>query len=115
VGFSEEQVAKYEELANKHKETMRPMFERIQSTKDSFFRLLQQRDVPDSVVNAYLEKIGQAQKNIDEKSYRHFRSLQQLCTDGQREKFDSVIQKIIKHMIAPRKGGSGGGKDKNKK
>jgi len=112
VGFTNEQIAKYEELADKHKEEMKPLFEHIQATKDSFFRLLQQPDAPDSVVTAYLEKIGQAQKNIDEKSYRYFRSLQQLCTEEQKPRFDTLIQRVTKWMISPRRGNE---RDKNKK
>jgi hypothetical protein len=110
VGFTDDQIARYEQLSNKHKETMKPMFEGIGMTKDSLYKLLLQ-DPSDSLTNHYLDMIGEKQRGIDQKIFNHFLSLRQICTTDQRPKFDTVIQRIIKKMISPRKGGD---KDKDK-
>ncbi|NJO24924.1 MAG: periplasmic heavy metal sensor [Bacteroidia bacterium] len=115
IGFNEEQLTKYEELANKHKEVIKPMFESIRQSKEDLYKLLLQSNVPDSIVNNYLDRIGEGQRNIDEKVYRHFSSLRELCSTEQRPQFDSVTQKIIKRMISPSRKGGHNDKDKSKK
>jgi len=113
VGFNEEQIARYSELSKKHKETIKPLFEEIKHTKDSLYKMLMTPGIPDSTVNSFLNKIGEDQRNIDEKIFMHFRTLRELCADDQKAKFDSVTQRIIKRMIAgPSKRGSS---DKDKK
>lgn len=115
IGFNDEQITKYEQMADKHKEMIKPMFDNMQQNKENLYKLLLQSEVPDSVVNNYLDKIGNGQRSIDEKVYYHFNSLKALCTQEQRPRFDSVTQKIIKRMISPYRKGGHGDKDKNKK
>lgn len=103
VGFSDQQIAQYEDLSNKHKESMKPLFDDIHNTKDSLYKLLQQPVPPDSLFNHYLYMIGERQKIIDQKIFAHFLSLKQLCTPEQVPKYDTVIQRVIKGMINPPK------------
>ncbi|MBI1343495.1 MAG: hypothetical protein GC171_11230 [Terrimonas sp.] len=107
VGFTDDQVAKYKELSIAHKKSIKPLFDEIRQTKDSLYRILVQQNVADSVVNSLLDKIGEDQRNIDQKIFMHFRTLKTICTADQEAKFDSVTQHIIKHMIAgpSRRGG----------
>lgn len=102
VGFNEQQVAQYEEMSNKHKELMKPMFEELRQTKDSLYGQLQLPAVSDSLVNYYLDKIGERQRNIDQKIFNHFLALREICTAGQRPKFDNVIKQTVKKMIGKR-------------
>jgi hypothetical protein len=104
VGFTDDQIGKYEELSNKHKQAMKPLFEGIGKTKDSLYRLLQQTPEPsDSLANYYLTMIGERQKEIDQRIFNHFLSLKHVCTEAQIPKYDTVIQKVIKGMIRPQK------------
>src|SRR5689334_14409849 len=41
VGFSDEQISKYSELSDKHKEAMKPLFNDIYMAKDSLYKMLQ--------------------------------------------------------------------------
>jgi periplasmic protein CpxP/Spy len=110
VGFTDDQVAKYMELSDKHKQTMKPLFKEIHMAKDSFYKLLRQ-EPSDSLLNHFLGEIGEKQKTIDQKIFNHFLSLKHICTPEQLPKYDTVVQHVIKGMInPPRKGG-----DKNRK
>jgi hypothetical protein len=102
VGFNEQQIAQYEEMSNKHKELMKPMFEELRQTKDSLYGQLQVPVVSDSLVNYYLEKIGERQRNIDHKIFNHFLALREICLTEQRPKFDSVVKQTVKRMIGKR-------------
>lgn len=114
VGWTDDQIAKYREISGKHKETMKPLFQSINMAKDSLYKLLGQTP-SDSLVNHYLEVIGDKQEAIDHRIFNHFLTLKQLCTPDQRPRYDSVIQKVIKGMINPRKWGNDKQKDENKK
>ena len=115
VGFSDTQIAQYKEIRGKHKEAMKPLFDDIVNAKDSLYKLLGQTP-SDSLVNHYLEMIGDKQEAIDQRIFNHFLTLKQLCTPEQLPRYDSTIQKVIKGMINPRWGGGGDKKkDDNKK
>jgi periplasmic protein CpxP/Spy len=112
VGFSDDQVSKYTELSDKHKEAMKPLFNDIYLAKDSLYKMLQLPQQPaDSVINQQLDRIGEKQEAIDQRIFNHFYTLKQICTPDQQPKYDSVIQDVIRHMIKPKKGSD----NKNKK
>src|SRR6058998_1854615 len=50
VGFSEEQLKKYEELRNKHFDSLEPKFEELGKAKENFLNLLYQPDLSDSAI-----------------------------------------------------------------
>lgn len=102
VGFNDQQVAQYEQMSNNHKETMKPMFEELRHAKDSLYSQLQLPVVSDSLTNYYLDKIGERQKNIDQKIFNHFLALRGICTEEQRPKFDTFLQRTAKKMIGKR-------------
>jgi hypothetical protein len=110
VGFNDEQIAKYVELSDKHKQKMKPLFNEIHMAKDSFYKLLLE-EPSDSLLNNYLLSIGEKQKTIDQNIFNHFLSLKHICTPDQLPKYDSVIQRVIKGMINPPKKGSDKKKD----
>ena len=99
VGFNQEQIAQYEQMSDKHKQIIKPLFQEIKLTKDSLYKMLEEAAVSDSTVNYYLNMIGEKQKSIDQKIFYHFLSLREICTAEQRSKFDTVVQRIVKNMI----------------
>lgn len=103
VGFSDAQIATYEAMSDKHKETVQPLFDDLHTAKENFYKLLQQPAPPDSLVNSYLYQVGEKQKAVDKKIFSHFFSLKQVCTPEQLPKYDTVIQRVIKGMINPPK------------
>jgi protein CpxP len=98
VGFTDDQIAKYEALSNKHKEAMKPLFDSLIAAKDSLYKMLM-RSPNDSLFNNYLVDIGERQEKIDLRIYNHFAALRELCTAEQLPKYDTVIQKVIWGMI----------------
>lgn len=104
VGFTDEQVAKYRDISGKHKEAMKPLFNNIYVAKDSLYKLLLSKDqLSDSVVQQYLDRVGERQEVIDQRIFNHFYSLRQMCTADQQPKYDSVIQDVIHNIIKPKK------------
>ena len=104
VGFSEEQITKYVELSDKHKQIMKPLFNDIHIAKENYYKLLNE-EPSDSVLKQQLLLIGEKQQLIDQKIFNHFRALKHVCTSDQIPKYDTVIQRVIKGMINPPKKG----------
>ncbi len=98
AGFSDEQVAKYKELKDKQRQTIRPMFDRMRELKDSLFVLIGSQDQNDSLINAIANKIADQQKTIDLQTYNYFRTLRSLCMPEQLPKYDSIVINMLKGM-----------------
>ena len=101
----------YKKLRDEHRTQVRPFQDSIGKAKDSFFYLLKQENVSDSMVESFSKKIGQLEQQRDIFTFRHFQKLRAICNTEQKIKFDSIIQQVLKQM-APRKGpGPGVGKE----
>ena len=107
VGFSDTQVARYVQLADKHKANMKPLFDDIHEAKEEYYKLLQLPAPSDSLQQGYLVQVGKKQQIIDSTIFAHFFALKQVCTPEQLPRYDTVIQRVLKGMINPSKKGSG--------
>lgn len=105
VGFNDEQMAAFDKMVDQHRQQMRPMFEDITKTKESFYKLLTQPRTPDTILNVAAQQIGEKQKSIDIKIFNHFQNIRQLCTPEQQPAFDSLIQRVVHRMIFPMRRG----------
>lgn len=98
VGFSKQQLATYDSMRTKHFESMGPMFEELKVAKDSFFKLVLQPQVSDSLISLSSSQISLKQQAIDIKMVKYFRMTKEICTDEQLPKMDSFLQSITKRM-----------------
>jgi len=105
VGFTEQQMAEFDKMADQHRQQMRPLFEDIGKTKESFYKMLSQPQTADTVLNQAASQIGDKQKAIDIKIFTHFQNIRQLCTPEQQPAFDSLIQRVVHRMIFPMRRG----------
>lgn len=98
VGFNDEQTAKYKQLKEKQKETIRPMYDDMRKTKDSLFRLLSYPETNDSLLNKMADAIAQKQKALDLQTFNHFKRVRALCTPEQQSKYDSMVLRMFRKM-----------------
>ncbi len=107
VGLSADQVVLYDSLRTKQFESMRPLFEDLSKSKESFFNLIYQNGVNDSVINRYAATIGEKQQAIDLKTFQYFQAIKAICTEEQKPKMDSFIQQIVKRINSGGRRGPG--------
>lgn len=106
VGFSEQQLARYDSVRAKNKEDMKPLFDQMRQSKLAFYNLLKQPGTPDSVTQAAANLMAEKQMVVDMAFYRQFETIRALCTPEQQVKYDSIVQMIVRRMVAPpRRGG----------
>jgi Spy/CpxP family protein refolding chaperone len=102
----------YKKLREEHQSQVRPVQDSIGKAKDSFFDLLKQENVSDSLVESYSKKIGNLEQQRDVFNFRHFQKLRAICNKEQKNKFDSIIQQALQQMAPPRGSRPGVGKDR---
>lgn len=95
----------YKELRDEHQSQVRPLQDSIARAKDSFFDLLKQEHVSDSLVQLFSNKIGTMEQQRDIYTFRHFQKLRAICNKDQMIKFDSIIQQALHQMAPPRRPG----------
>lgn len=99
IGFSQDQLAQYQVLRKKQRESVRPLFGELRSAKKDFYELVYSSTVSDSLINADADSIAQKQKTLDLQMFRYFRNLRSICTPDQLQKFDSTIKKVVIRMV----------------
>jgi Spy/CpxP family protein refolding chaperone len=100
VGFTKDQLDKYELLRKEQMETVKPLFNEVRNSKKEFYGLIYSSNIPDSLLNADADSIAQKQKRLDLQMYNYFKNIRNICTAGQTQEFDSVIKKVVVRMVA---------------
>ncbi len=100
VGFSKDQLDKYQLLRKEQMEKVKPLFNEVRNAKKDFYGLIYSSNVPDSLLKADADSIAQKQKTLDMQMFTYFKNIRNLCTPEQTEKFDTVIKKVVIRMVA---------------
>lgn len=101
VKFTPEQLKIFEPKKKIFWDEMHRRLDQMKQTKESFYRQLYDPSIPDSVIDAKAQTIGDEQKQIDVQVLKHFKDLRTLCTPEQLPKFDSLLPMIVQRMTAP--------------
>ncbi|MFT4094286.1 MAG: hypothetical protein QM640_11670 [Niabella sp.] len=95
VGFSKEQVARFNILKEKDWAQAKAKMDNILDVKNAIFDLAKQPGVADSTVEKLADSIGNLQKQVEMSAYRHVAATRHLCTPQQLPAYDSLMKKII--------------------
>jgi len=101
VGFNDSQIAGYKKLKEEQWKKFRPKLDEVRKAKDSLYKLLSNENVNDSVINKTADLIGEKQRAVDLQAFNHFREVRALCTPDQLQKYDSLIQQMMRKMGKP--------------
>ena len=99
VGFSADQLNRYQSLRKEQREIVKPLFGELRATKKEFYGLLYIDNVSDSLITADVDSIAQKQKNLDAQMFHYFKNVRNICMPNQTQKFDSVINKVLMRMV----------------
>jgi hypothetical protein len=104
VGFSKDQLDKYQALRNEQRGKVKPLFNELRAAKKDFYALMYSKDISDSLLNADADLIAQKQKMLDLQMLRYFKNIRNLSSTEQLPKFDSTINTEILKMVGGRPG-----------
>lgn len=109
LGFTEEQKAKYDEMALKHREAIRNLEGRERKLMKSFFgQLASENSNQDKETS--LEEIVQLERDKIMVTYNHFEELKGICNVEQLKRFDKVLSRIVPLLTNSPGGPPPGGK-----
>lgn len=95
LGFSEAQIKEIELINKKQHQNMMAISSDVRRLKDELFNKLSHETVNESDVDAITTLIGEKQKEMDKMAFYHFRSIQEICNDTQKEKFKKIIKDAL--------------------
>ena len=101
AGFSKAQMDELDSLKKQHRAAIKPLFDDLGKSKDSFYLLIGKSGVSDSLLKAGADEIGKKQAALDMQFYQNFISIRKLCTEQQLAKFDSAMPAIASRMMQP--------------
>ena len=100
VGFSKEQLGKYQSLRKEQMQKVKPLFNEVRNAKKDFYGLIFSTNISDSLINVDADSIAQKQKTLDMQMFRYFQNIRNLCTPGQTQQFDSTLKKEVARMVS---------------
>lgn len=105
VGFTDEQVARFDSLREKHRREMEPLFDSLKALRAQLFAAALNSN-SDSALNAIAHN-NHFQQQLDIQFFKNLREARKICTAEQLPKFDSVMKRMA--LMQP---GARGGKPK---
>jgi Spy/CpxP family protein refolding chaperone len=96
------QQEQFDVLRKEHRKAADQLREKIKEAKESFFDLLKQANVTDSLKQSAAKNVSTYTEELDLLTLDHFQKLRALCTAEQQKKFDEIIQQVTRMMGAPR-------------
>ena len=101
LGFDAAQMLVFDSLKKQHRADIKPYFDELARSKDSFYQLISKGNIPDSVLNKAAAAIGEKQAVLDIHFFHNFQSLRKLCTPEQIQKFDSLMPGVAARLMEP--------------
>jgi len=106
LGFNADQVAKFQQLRDEHKQAVKPIIDDIRNLKDSLYNLLQ-KPQDDSMAVNLIDKIGERQKDWELMIFHHFQKMRAICDSSQLPKFDTLVHRMATRGLGTHKKTSG--------
>lgn len=107
VKMDEAQQAAYRQLAEKHHHYLDSMQPLSQASRHDFFALIS-TDAPDSVWQAAQDRMDAYKRQLDDRTFRHFREVSRLLRPDQIPAFNEAVVEILRKP-PPRRRGNGEG------
>ena len=95
LDFDSRQSQELGRLMEEHRAGAIEILKSMQTYREELYDAISSED--SLQVEQITGRIAAAQATLDKATYYHFRSIRQICTPEQRQKFDSVIKEVIRH------------------
>jgi len=98
LNLSEEQDKEFKKQKEEFFTLMKPRWEEVNNLKDSLYSHLGDAEIPDSVINHYVDQWSANSRESDKVLFKHFRELRKICTKEQQVIFDTLVPKMVKYQ-----------------
>jgi Spy/CpxP family protein refolding chaperone len=94
--FDDAQAQQYLQLRRLRDSLLAPLQADSRAAKMEMMALLQQQNVPDSVVRQAAEKVAQKQVALEVEYHNHFRRLMNICSPEQKPLMDDLLNRMVR-------------------
>jgi Spy/CpxP family protein refolding chaperone len=92
------QIENFNQLKFAHQDSVQSLKNTGHELREGYFKLLRNDTADQVLANQLLMQIANNQKAIEQITFEHFESVKKICDSVQKEKFDSIILKVIHKM-----------------
>lgn len=96
--FDDSQMQQFKTLNDNHEVEMRAIAGHAKKLKGSLFTKISEENVSSNTIDSIITLIGAYESKRDLKTYKHFREIQEICTDEQKERFNSIVKQALKKV-----------------
>ncbi|MGC6430992.1 MAG: Spy/CpxP family protein refolding chaperone [Jejuia sp.] len=96
LDFNELQKEKYRALTKANRPAMREVLDGIRELKDALYNGLSDNYFSANTIDSLANLIGEKEKQKDILTFHHFKEVQKLCDEKQKEKFSKIINYAIR-------------------
>jgi len=100
----------FEVLRKEHHDSAMILREAVKQAKDSFFNLLKQASVTDSIKLVKANNVSAITQQLDLLTLDHFQKIRTICSAEQQKKFDQIINRVVGMFGQPQRPGRAEGK-----
>ncbi|MEZ4901714.1 MAG: hypothetical protein R2822_08140 [Spirosomataceae bacterium] len=95
--FNAEQKKQYNLLKDAHHTQAKAIRDSAMMIKKALFNQLN-RPLSDQEIDKATHEIAEKMAIVDHLTFKHFREVRQLCTPAQQQRFDEVIEDVLRHL-----------------
>lgn len=106
LNFNADQMQKFKGLGKNHRERMIQLQQEQKQLKDKLFSKISEKNINPLEIESITSLIGENNKNKDLEVFNHFRAIQGICNDPQKQKFKKIVIDALHKGPPPRNGGS---------
>lgn len=96
LGFNEEQIAQFKENSKGHHEEIMSFSNDIKNLKDQLFNELSNDSIKKEILDSITSLIGEKEEKKQQEIFSHFKMIQELSNDKQKEKFKTIIMHALR-------------------
>ena len=94
--FNKDQLNNFDELNNQHHKKMRVLSDDLRKLKDELFSKISMASVDENEIDSLTTLIGKKEKEKETEIFSHFRNVQDICNEKQKEKFKMIIKDALR-------------------
>ena len=96
LNFDEMQLEQFNAKSEDHHETMKLLSDEIKELKDDLFETLFNNKVNETTIDSLSSLICEKEKEKEKEIFYHFRAIQEIANDKQKEKFKLILKDALR-------------------
>ena len=93
--FDDDQKQKFEKLKSEHFKRIEKIFDEERQLKDDLFDRISNENINTVQVDSITNLIGELASAKEQETFNHFRDIQNICNDNQKDKFKRIIRQAL--------------------